>query len=337
MPKHLAQTQRYYICLRIASFDNIKNIAKALKVHKSTVYREIKRNKSLDNNYDSTIAHKKSEIRRRDASKSKSFKKLNKKVKNYIIDKLELKWSPEQISGRLKRDTNHHISYKTIYNYIREDKLNGGKIFKLLPHQGKRYKYNKIKVPQITNRVDISKRPAIVDKKLRIGDFEVDTIVSAKNTGKNCLLTIVDRKSKVLFIRKTQDKSALSIQNAIEDIYQGTAIPFKTITSDNGTEFAHHQNISKALECDFYFARPYKSCDRGLNEHTNGLIRKYLPKGTNFDKITIEEVESIQNSINNRPRKALNYKTPNEVISKYLQRVKKNLYKSKKLPVAFHK
>lgn len=100
--------------------------------------------------------------------------------------------------------------------------------------------------------------------------------------------------------------------------------------------YAHHQNISKTLECDFYFARPYKSCDRGLNEHTNGLIRKYLPKGTNFDKITIEEIESIQNSINNIPRKALNYKTPNEVISKYLQLVKKNLYKTKKLPVAFH-
>jgi IS30 family transposase len=330
MSKHLTQAQRYYICLRIASFDRVKNIAKVLNVSKSTIYREIKRNKSFDGCYDSSIAQKKSILRRVSASKSKSFKKLTPKVGQYIVDKLKLKWSPEQISGRMKQDIKVKVSYKTIYNFIKKDKLTGGVLFKLLSHQGKRYRYNKVSIPRIINRVDISKRPKIVDKKRRIGDFEIDTVVSAKNTGKSCLLTMVDRKSKVLFVRKVLDKSALAIQNAIEYIYQNTLVPFKTLTSDNGTEFAYHYDISKNIGCDFYFARPYQSCDRGLNEHTNGLIRKYLPKGTNFDTITNEEIEQIQNSINNRPRKALNYKTPNEVISKYLQRVKRNLHNSKK-------
>lgn len=119
--------------------------------------------------------------------------------------------------------------------------------------------------------------------------------------------------------------------------YLNTIIPFETLTSDNGTEFANHEAISVNMACKFYFARPYRSCDRGLNEHTNGLIRRYLPKGTNFDTITSTYVETVQNALNNRPRKVLNYKTPNEVINKYLQRVAKNKLFSQKLAVAFHR
>ena len=222
MAKHLTQSQRYYICLRIASLDSVKNIAEALNVHKTTLYREIKR------------------------------------------------------------------------------------------------------------------RPGIVDKKIRIGDFEIDTIVSAKNTGYSCLLTMVDRRSKFVFIRKLPNKTALEMQLAIEDVYQNTIIPFKSLTSDNGVEFARHQDISANIACKFYFARPYYSWDRGLNEHTNGLICKYVPNGTNFDTISDERIEEIQNSLNNRPRKVLKFKTPNEVISKYLQRVAKNRLRSSKLAVAFH-
>jgi IS30 family transposase len=149
----------------------------------------------LDGCYDSSIAQKKSSLRRVSASKSKSFKKLTPKVGQYIIDKLKLKWSPEQISGRMKQDIKVKVSYKTIYNFIKKDKLIGRVLFKLLSHQAKRYRYNKVSIPGIINRVDISKRPKIVDKKRRIGDFEIDTVVSAKNTGKSCLLTMVDRKS----------------------------------------------------------------------------------------------------------------------------------------------
>ena len=148
---------------------------------------------------------------------------------------------------------------------------------------------------------------------------------------------MVDRRSKSTFIRKTLDKSAEQIQLALEDIYLNTTMPIRTLTSDNGTEFANHKAISENIACDFYFARPYRSCDRGLNEHTNGKIRKYIPKGTNIDTISKETIRQIENDLNNRPRKALNYKTPNEVVAKYLQRVSRNKTHLKNREVAFHR
>jgi transposase, IS30 family len=336
MFKHLTQPQRYYICLQIANNITQTNIAKSLGVHRSTVSNEIKRNRRNVGDYDSDYAHKHACLIRTHASSEKAFKLITKRMQEYICSKLELKWSPEQISGRMKIDMGKTISHETIYSYIRHDKSTGGALFKMLPHKGKKYKYGSGKRVTIVDRIDISERPKIVETKTRIGDFEVDTIVSAKHTGKSCLFTMVDRRSKATFIRKTKDKSAASIQAAIEDIYLNTTLPIKTITSDNGTEFANHKVISESLACEFYFARPYKSCDRGLNEHTNGQIRKYVPKGTNLDTISIEYVAKIENDLNNRPRKALNYRTPNEVISKYLQRVSHNQLLRKNSSVAFH-
>ena len=336
MAKHLTREQRYYICLEIARGVTQANIARVLKVDRSTVSREIKHNQRGENDYDSDYAHKKSSLRRYKASSGKAFNKLTKRMTKYIIDGLKQKWSPEVISGRMKIDLGKTISHETIYQYIKHDKCNGGKLFKLLPHRGKKYRYGAAKHTNIIDRIDISDRPKIVDKKARIGDFEVDTIVSAKNTGKSCLFTMVDRKSKKIFIRKTADKSAGEIQKAFEDIYLSTTMPIWTATSDNGGEFANHKAISESIACEFYFARPYRSSDRGLNEHMNGQIRIYLPKGTNFDTISKEEIQQIENDLNNRPRKALNYRTPNEVIDKYLQRVSRNQSRDKNMRVAFH-
>jgi IS30 family transposase len=257
-------------------------------------------------------------------------------MKEYIHNKLQIKWSPELISGRMKINLGKSISHETIYRYIKADKLNGGKLFKLLAHRGKKYKYGSSKCTTIIDRIDISERPKVVETKTRMGDFEIDTMVSAKNTGKSCLFTMVDRRSKKIFIRKTLDKSAAKIQAAIEDIYLNTTVPIITLTSDNGTEFANHKVISANINCDFYFARPYRSSDRGLNEHMNGQIRRYLPKGTNFDTISVEELSYIENSLNDRPRKSLNYRTPNEVTNKYLQRILRNQELHKNMPVAFH-
>lgn len=335
MAKHLTQAQRYYICIQIANNNTQTNIAKALGVSKSTISREIKRNQRSTGDYDSDYAHKKAVLVRTQASSAKAFKQLTKRMKAYILDKLQLKWSPEQISGRMRIDIGKLVSHETIYKFIKCDRQNGGELYKLLPHQGKKYKYGSNRGSQIVGRVDISARPKIVDTKTRIGDFEVDTIVSAKHTGKSCIFTMVERRSKATFIRKTTDKSATAIQKAIEDIYLNTTIPIKTVTSDNGLEFANHKDISENINCDFYFARPYRSCDRGLNEHTNGQIRKYIPKGTNLDTISIEYIAKIENDLNNRPRKALNYRTPNEVIAKYLQRISRNQAARKNIGVAF--
>lgn len=185
------------------------------------------------------------------------------------------------------------------------------------------------------DRVDISQRPKIVEKKTRVGDFEIDTVVSARNGGKSCLVTMVERRTKMTFIRKALDRSAKQIELAIEDVYLKSTIPMLTLTSDNGSEFANHRSIAENIGCDFYFARPYHSCDRALNENTNGLIRRYLPKGTNFDTISEAEIEQIQDCLNNRPRKSLKYRTPNEVINKYLQSIECNRAKKFKLPISF--
>ena len=336
MSKHLTQAERYYICLQIASGFSQTSIANALKVNKSTISREISRNSRGTNDYDSSYADKQSLLRRSHASSSKGFKKLSKNMKSYIEAKLNDAWTPEQISNRMRMDIKKSISHETIYRYIKVDKANGGTLFKLLARKGKRYRYEKASNTKLVERKSIIERPQIVEDKIRIGDFEIDTIVSSRNTGKNCLLTMVDRKSKLTFIRRTKDKSAVEIQTAIEDIYLNSVLPIRTLTSDNGTEFANHQSISANIGCDFYFARPYCSGDRGLNENTNGLIRRYLPKGTNFDTISDDTIRQIENSLNNRPRKALKFRTPNEVVNKYLQRISVNIAKRKKMAVAFH-
>ncbi|MFN8769384.1 MAG: IS30 family transposase [Neisseriaceae bacterium] len=324
MAKHLTQRERYYICRQIANFVSIASIAESLEIHKSTVYREIKRNSRELNDYDSDYAQKQSSIIRSNASRSKCFKQFTDSVITYIKDKLNLKWSPEQISGRLKIDMNKSISHVTIYKYIKHDKANAGKLFKLLSHQGRKYRYGTTNTSNIIGRIDISQRPKIVDKKTRIGDFEVDTIVTKRNSGTTCLFTMVDRRSKLTFIRKVENRYSLSIKEVIEDIYLNTTIPIRTMTSDNGPEFAEHKAISQNISCGFYFARPYRSCDRALNENTNGLIRKFIPKGSDLATITEDEIRNIENLLNNRPRKSLKFRTPNEVINKYLQRISKN-------------
>ena len=335
MAKHLTQEQRYYICLQIANFIPQKEIARRLGVSKSTISKELSRNSRNIGDYDSDYAGKKATLIRTNASKAKAFSKLTPRMEKYIRDKLNLNWSPEQISGRMQIDIGKKLSHETIYSYIRHDRANKGKLYKLLAHHGRTYKSKHASSTIITDRVDISQRPTIVERRARIGDFEIDTVVSAKYTGKSCLFTMVDRKTRITFIRKSLDKTALQVQLAIEDIYLSTTVPIITLTSDNGSEFANHVSISQNLGCEFYFARPYHSCDRALNENTNGLIRRYLPKGTNFDTISEAEIKHIQDCLNNRPRKVLKYKTPNEVMNKYLQRVEFNRSKNFKRSVSF--
>jgi len=219
------------------------------------------------------------------------------------------------------------ISFKTIYCYIWQDKAEGGVLYKLLPNRGKKYKYSSAKRTSIPNRIDIKERPKIVDDKSRVGDFEGDTIVGVKGGDKVCLLTLVDRKTKYTIIRKLPDKTAISVENAMNNCYDDTIIPILTITYDNGSEFTNHENIANSLGCNIYFATPYRSCERGLNEHTNGKIRWFSPKKTDFGKISDDEIIYVQNLLNDRPRKSLNYLTPNEVVNKYLTRTYKKYKK----------
>lgn len=327
MYKHLTQPLRYYIYMQLSNGISVPEVAKAIKVHKSSIYRELNRNADEYGRYYEGTAQLKSEKRRENAKQDVRFNVITDEVKQYMLNHLG-DWSPEQIAGRMKIDLKQSISHQTIYDYIRHDKVDGGTLYKKLPHQGKKYKYGNPNKVKIKNRVDISERPKIVEEKQRIGDFEGDTIVGVRGGGKNCLMTLVDRKSKFTLIRKTLDKSADAIHSAMQSVYDATIIPFKTITFDNGTEFSYHGKIAEDVGCKIYFARPYRSCDRGLNEHTNGQIRRYFPKKTDFSKVSEQEVAMVQDILNNRPRKSLGYLTPNEVMNKHLNRVYKQHHNS---------
>lgn len=187
-----------------------------------------------------------------------------------------------------------------------------GTLYQHLRHQGKRrVKYGNKYKGRIKDRVSISQRPEIVEEKERLGDFEIDTIIGAGQKG--AIVTIVDRKS--MFLKMSNPGSKKADETAANIIKLLT--PFKdkihTITTDNGFEFAEHKKVSKSLNCDYYFCHPYCSWERGLNENINGLIRQYIPKGSSFEKLTHKEIKYIEDKLNHRPRKSLNWRTPYEV------------------------
>jgi IS30 family transposase len=201
----------------------------------------------------------------------------------------------------------------TIYSFIQKDKAPGGDLHKHLRHR-KPYKRRTGSLEargQIIGRTSIEERPSIVDKKIRIGDWEADTVIGKSHKG--VLVTLADRVSKKTLIAYVPSKHAEIVKDAIIKLLKSEKAYLHTITFDNGKEFAYHAKLKKALGADSYFAHPYCSWERGLNENHNGLIRQYLPKGMELNKVTQKEIRAIQNKLNNRPRKLLDYKTPNEV------------------------
>ncbi len=225
-------------------------------------------------------------------------------------------WSPKQICGYMKRNCDTYISHETIYSYLRKDKQNGGTLYKSLRRRGKKYRkrgYQNSGRGLIPNRVGIEERPEIVERKERIGDFELDTIRGANQSG--AIVTIVDRKSKHTFMALLSRATAKNTEDAIIGCLENFSEHVMTMTSDNGKEFANHLTIAEKLKGDFYFARPYRSGDRGLNENTKGLIRQFFPKGTDFTKVTKQDVKKAEYLLNTRPRKALGYRTPLDVLS----------------------
>ena len=307
----LTLKKRYQIsALQKARF-NQKEIAKKLLVHPSTISRELRRNSDKARGYNAELAQVKST--KIQMQKKKRFS-LTKTIEKYIRAKLKLDWSPEQIAGRMKLDTGVSVVHETIYRYIYANKANGGKLYKSLRHKNKKYhkRANDYKSRgTLIDRVMIDKRPKIVEKKSRIGDLEIDTIIGKNHVG--ALVTVVDRKSKFALIKNVPSKEAKVVTQALIEMIQPIKAITNTITSDNGKEFAYHKEVAAAVDADFYFANPYHSWERGLNEHTNGLIRQYLPKKSTFTDVSKEQIIMIQNRLNHRPRKVLGYKTPYEV------------------------
>jgi IS30 family transposase len=315
---HLTQEQRYTI--EVLNKENYSQTAIAARInkHKSVVCRELQRNCDKRNGqYRAALAHRRCEKRHSDKNKKIYFTHA---VKDYVVKYLKEDFSPEQIVGFAQDEGVKCVCIERIYQFIWADKKAGGDLYIHLRTQGKRYRKrgaSKDKRGQIVGRVGIEKRPAVVDKKERIGDLEIDLVVGKDHKG--ALLTVNDRATGLAKIVKVDSKDSTVVKDALVKLLYDFKPFLQTITSDNGKEFAQHAQIAKELEVDYYFARPYHSWERGANENMNGLIRQYFPKGMSFENITIEQVQNAENKLNNRPRKRFGFKSPNYI---HLQKLK---------------
>lgn len=289
-------------------------IAVTLGVHPSTISREIARNTGL-RGYRPKQAQQRALHRRFTAGKAV---KMTPEAIDYIECKLAEQHSPEQIAERMKLDPGWHgpaVSHERIYQHIWQDKVRGGMLYKHLriggTKQRRKRRNSRDMRGTIKNRVGIEKRPEIVERKIRIGDWEGDTVVGKNHQG--ALVTLVDRKSKLTLIGKVDRYTAEAVERAIISLMELLPRRNYTLTVDNGKEFASHESVADALRIKVYFADPYSAWQRGLNENTNGLIRQYVPKGSDVRMLTDEQIQHIMDRLNNRPRKSLGFLTPNEV------------------------
>jgi len=310
---HITTEQRYTIEVMIRQGYKRKEIATAIGKDKSVISRELGRNCDLRNGeYKSDLAEKKYQERLK--NKPKCIK-LTPKITKIIDDKLGQQWSPEQISNFDYKEPIEMVSPETIYKYILSDKKQGGTLHENLRRK-KKYRNrlgSKDKRGKIKNQVNISKRPKVVDKRERVGDFEVDLVVGANHKG--ALLTINELTTGYAKVRKLKSKNAKEVSRMIVKVLKPYAHICKTMTSDNGKEFADHEYVSKQLGIEFYFADPYASWQRGANENYNGLLRQYFPKKTCFENIIWRDVKKAERKLNMRPRKRLGYISPVEKIN----------------------
>lgn len=310
---HLTLDERCHISVLRESGLSSYAIAEEIGVNQSTISRELRRNRHEGEDYNFKQAQKLSDDRRREASSTP--RRLTDEILDEVRQMLEsTQSSPVQISGRLKAE-GKKISAESIYQWIWRDKHQGGKLYEHLRHRHKKYNKRGAKLAGrglIPGRVDIDQRPKIVEEKKRFGDLELDTIVGAKRRG--AIVSVVDRATKYVWLRLVSRATAEEVSTALREMLSEIAELglINTLTADNGKEFADHKEVSKVLKGDFYFAKPYHSWERGLNEHTNGLVRQYVPKGSKFDTLTAQEVEDIAATLNQRPRKSLDFKTPTE-------------------------
>ena len=289
--KHLTREERYYIEQRKASqiTISIRQLAREMDRSPSSISRVLKRNFGPDFGFYSGIRAQSMSIERR---------------KSGVVKKMD------RITDTIRE--------VTLYRYINADKLNGGKLYLNLRHGTIKYrrKNNKYNVCAIVNKRRIEQRPIEAAEKREPGHWEIDTVFGLQQ--KSYLLTLTDKATKFQLVKKLENKEAATVLAAMQDIIAFTLLPFKTITSDNGTEFAAHELIEELTKAAFYFANPYSSWERGLNEHHNGLIRDFFPKKTDFRNVDQQQIKYVENNLNNRPRKSLGYLTPAEAMFNYV-------------------
>ncbi len=299
---HLSLSERYQIYALKGVNRSIKFIAEALGRSPSTISRELERNKS-GRGYRPNHADNQAKTRHA----NNAFTIVS-NVWDWVVDRLKLQWSPEQIAG-----AHGGISHMSIYRYLWNDKKQGGTLWQYLRRKAKPYRQRLTDETRgrIKDRVSIHERAQVVEARSRIGDWEADTIIGQHH--KQAIVTLVERKSGLLKMQRVTKKSAHLVADAMISLLTPMKLKVKTITSDNGKEFAHHKAVKQGLYSMFYFADTFASWQRGTNENTNGLIREYLPKGCDFRQVSDDEVQAIEDRINDRPRKRLGFKTPNQI------------------------
>ena len=308
--KQITHEQRYQIEAYLKSGKSKDFISNQLAIHRSNIYREVKRNSQKRGSYNACYAQLLCDERKERLKRKRSFDRTKESlIKDYIQRE---QWSPEQIVGYCKKKGIAMVSHERIYQYIRQDKEQGGGLYKHLRH---RLKHRKRPVGgkhiSIKNRVSIDDRSQLINNKQRFGDWEIDTIIG--KGGKGAIVTIVERTTAFLMMRKLpQGKNAESLADNVIDMLGPYKNQIHSITSDNGTEFAEHTKISKGLEIDFFFAHPYSSWERGLSEYTNKLIRQYILKKSKFEAYDDKYITEVQYKINRRPRKNMGFNSPKE-------------------------
>lgn len=306
----LTEHERYQIYALKKAGHTQKAIALLLRRSPSTISRELKRNKGL-RGYRPRQAQRLSDTRRKASNKAR---KVTDDIKTAIKVLIRQELSPQQVVNYLARHKGLSLHHETVYQLIYTDKTRGGDLHTHLRIASKPYRkrygtYDRR--GKIKNRVSIDDRPAVVDRGNRIGDWEGDTVIGKGR--KSALLTMVERKTLYTVILRLTGKRADLLAEVVVQGMRHLRDSVKTITLDNGLEFAKHEVIAQGLGADIYFAHPYASWERGINENTNGLIRQYFPKGTDFSDVSDDQIEHVMNRLNNRPRATRGYRTPNEL------------------------
>ncbi len=315
MYHQLTQEERYLISAASALRRGVREIARALNRSASTISREIRRNATTaDRRYRAEKAHSYAVARRRRSRRGSHFSAA---VMRSVERALRRRLSPEQIVGSFRSEGRTVPSHETIYRHIRRDKQRGGTLYRctrIMSKIGrKRYRSRPARGVLLGKR-HISERPAVIQTRRRVGDWEADTVMGHGTS--HCLLTMVERKSGYAIIRKLNARNKAQATAAMQAVIRRKVGAFKTITFDNGTEFHDYKVLELRSKLRCYFATPYHSWERGSNENLNGLIRQYLPKRTCLKNLTQTQCDKIANALNTRPRKRHQYKTPLQIYTR---------------------
>ena len=318
MARHLTLQEREMVSQMNHAGIRQVEIARRLGRHPSTISRELGRNRSR-NGYWAVAAQTKAETRR--SGRPWVCKLDRPELSRYVRERLRQYWSPDQIAGRSRSDfpgdPHRHVSRPTIYAWIHAQHAAGAKWRRYLRRLG-RVRRSRENRGQLPASVSIEGRPAVVDRRVRYGDWEGDTVVGARQRGG--AVTLVERKSGYVLLGKVRDRRATTVRRVITRLFQPLPSRLrKTLTLDNGKEFAEHEQLAAEVVVSVYFAEPYCAWQRGTNENTNGLARQFLPKGSDLADMPEQKFEKVQHLLNTRPRKRLGYRTPLEILSSRLR------------------